>query len=153
VGDLFGQEADAVHTGKLGTLTPEYEPVRAQEMSRGDREGTSGSTRGSLLLLHRQAERKDRAVARFAARPDFSRMVFNNLFANGEAAPRARGLAVRGEGLEQGRLVFRRTPLAGVFDFRDPFFVGPLETQFDLAAIGHRVAGVVNDVVKNVGQP
>ena len=52
-------------------------------------------------LCERQGEGKDRAATGFAARGDFSAMVFDDLFTNGKPEPCALGLAVGGEGLEK----------------------------------------------------
>src|SRR5205823_11180507 len=99
-----------------------------------------------------QAEVKHRAAARVAAGADPAVMILDDLFTYGQAEAGALGLAVGGEGFEKAGSDLRRDSAAGIFDFGDDLPIRLFEAQCDFAAVRHRVAGAVDDVVVTVRQ-
>ena len=93
VGHLFGQQLDAVH----------------------------GDDKSHALRQRQREGEKNRAAAGLAPHPDAAAMIFDNLFANGQAQARAVFLAVGAERLKQPARDFRRNARPGVLELGDHF--------------------------------
>src|SRR5262249_9753896 len=99
-----------------------------------------------------EAEGKYRAATGLVVGRNPAVVILDDSFANGKSQPGAVRLAVRGERLEQLAAYLGRNPQSGILHFRDQFRIAYSKAQRDFSAVGHRVCGVVNQVVENAPQ-
>src|SRR5262245_26007283 len=99
-----------------------------------------------------QPERKHRAPAGLVPARNPTVVVLDNPLANRESQTGPVDLTVRGEGLEQFPFHFRGEAGSGVLNLGDYLGRALLKPYEDFPSAGHRLGGVMGDVVENPAQ-